>query len=187
MNAHMYNKFDATIVEAYKQVELFNNIAGSLEHVTVEKLDNQLSYIYEELVETIDALERKDDKEFIDGIADVFVTVAGLIQIAEKAGYDVSEAINRVNANNLSKYLPYRKVDIVDFESIGNKYSLDEVQLKSASWYDREHQPPNTTAIENERFSVVVFKDANGKVKKPLNFVPVDLLGTYPNFLKGGD
>lgn len=182
----MYNSFKDTIAEAYQQVELFNEIAGNFDNVTIESISNQLDIDYEEVIETITAFDERNDVEFLDGLVDRFVTGMGLLQKAERAGYNVAEAVKRVNANNLSKYLPYHKVEIVDFESIGNKYSLEEVQLKSASWYDREHQPPNTTAIENERFSVVMFKDANGKVKKPLNFIPVDLSGTYPDFLKGG-
>ena len=76
----MYNSFKDTIAEAYQQVELFNEIASNLDNVTIDSLDNQLSFVFEELVETIDALESKDDKEYIDGLADIFVTVAGLFQ-----------------------------------------------------------------------------------------------------------
>ena len=66
----MYNKFSDTIAEAYKQVELFNEIASNLDNVTIDSLDNQLSFVYEELVETIDALEAGDDEELLDGCAD---------------------------------------------------------------------------------------------------------------------
>ena len=58
----MYNSFKDTIAEAYQQVELFNEIASNLDNVTIDSLDNQLSFVFEELVETIDALESKDDK-----------------------------------------------------------------------------------------------------------------------------
>ena len=85
----MYNSFKDTIAEAYQQVELFNEIASNLDNVTIDSLDNQLSFVFEELVETIDALESKDDKEKIDGLADIFVTVEVLFQESEKAGYNV--------------------------------------------------------------------------------------------------
>ena len=158
----MYNSFKDTIAEAYKQVELFNEIASNLDNVTIDSLDNQISFVYEELVETIDALESKDDEEYIDGLADIFVTVAGLLQKSEKVGYDVAEAIARVNANNLSKF-PSASVTTVG-----------------------TIRPEGTYVVANDRFDVLVFKDVTtDKIKKPLNFVPVDLSGTYPNFLKG--
>lgn len=157
----MYNSFKDTIAEAYQQVELFNEIAGNFDNITIDSLDNQLSFVYEELVETIDALESKDDKEYIDGLADIFVTVAGLLQKSEKVGYNVSDAIRLVNINNLEKF-------------------------PSSSADPTTTQPKNTTITFDSRFDVVVYKDVNGKVKKPLDFVPVNLDGTYPDFLKGG-
>ena len=154
----MYNKFSDTIAEAYKQVELFNEIASNLDNVTIDSLDNQLSFVYEELVETIDALEAGDDEELLDGCADLFVTVAGLMQKLDAAGFKVAEAITRVNENNLSK-----------FNSTGN------------------FQPPNTNAVYNKQYDLYSFLDKEtGKIRKPTNFLSVDLEGTYvKGFLKG--
>ena len=172
----MYNKFKDVIQQAYSEVELFNNIAGNLDNVTPDSLSNQLSFVFEELTETIDALESGDDKEFIDGLADIFVTVAGLLQKSEKAGYDVAEAIKRVNLNNLSKFPPAEYVQV----TLPNLNGAVDTKIYG------NVQPPDTTKEFNSQYSVMVFKDANGKVKKPLDFVPVDLAGTYPEgFLKG--
>lgn len=173
----MYNKFSDTIAEAYKQVELFNIVAGNLDNVTPESINNQLGFIFEELEETIEAVEWTSvaqdlddnldydpDVEVLDGACDLFVTVAGLLQKLEAAGYDVAEAISRVNANNLSKF-PSASVSTVG-----------------------TIRPEGTYVVSNERFNVLVFKDVTtDKIKKPLNFVPVDLTGTYSNFLKAGD
>lgn len=174
----MYNSFKDTIAEAYQQVELFNEIASNLDNVTIDSLDNQLSFVFEELVETIDALESKDDKEYIDGLADIFVTVAGLLQKSEKAGYNVSDAIRLVNINNLSKFIPYHPYNSA-------KAAPTFVAQGTLFEYKFEQQPPNTEIEVSSHHSVIVFKDVDGKVKKPLNFVPVDLSGTYPDFLKG--
>lgn len=171
----MTNKFKDTITLAYNQIGLFNLIAGNLENVTLESIDNQLGFIFEELEETIevvewtsasqdscDDLDYDPDVEVLDGACDLFVTVSGLLQKLEAAGFDVAEAMNRVNMNNLSKF----------------PNSQDELF---------KIQPENTHIKLNTNFDVVVFKDIEtGKIKKPLNFKPVDLTGTYPNFLKGG-
>ena len=148
MNANMYN-----------QVKKFNSVANNLDNVTPESVSNQLSFIYEELVETIDALEAGDDEELLDGCADLFVTVAGLMQKLDYAGFAVGEAIARVNENNLSK-----------FNSTGN------------------FQPPNTNAVYNEKYDLYSFLDKEtGKIRKPTNFTPVSLDGLYvKGFLKGG-
>ena len=147
MNANMYN-----------QVKKLNAVAGNLDNVTPESVSNQLSFIFEELQETIDALEAGDDEELLDGCADLFVTVAGLMQKLDAAGFKVAEAITRVNENNLSK-----------FNSTGN------------------FQPPNTNAVYNKQYDLFSFinKDT-GKIMKPTNFLSVDLEGLYvKGFLKG--
>lgn len=162
----MYNSFKDTIAEAYQQVELFNEIAGNFDNVTIESISNQLDIDYEEVIETITAFDERNDVEFLDGLVDRFVTGMGLLQKAERAGYNVAEAVKRVNLNNLSKFPSYFENTLTG-------------QVKNI-------QPEGTTLELNPRFDVLVFKDANGKVKKPLNFVPVDLSGTYPDFLKKG-
>lgn len=153
-----------TIQEAYNNVFLFNKIATNLDAVTPESVDNQLSFIYEELVETIDAIESFNEVELVDGACDLFVTVAGLMQKLEAAGFDVAGALAKVNANNLSKFPDY---------DVRGSHLL--------------YQPNNTTINVNEQYSVVVYKDVEtGKIKKPTNFVPVDLSGYKIGFLKGG-
>ncbi len=148
MNANMYN-----------QVKKFNNVAGNLDNVTPESVSNQLSFIFEELTETIDALEAGDDEGLLDGCADLFVTVAGLMQKLDYAGFAVGEAIARVNENNLSK-----------FNNTGN------------------FQPPNTNAVYNKQYDLFSFIDKDtGKIMKPTDFLSVDLEGLYvKGFLQGG-
>jgi hypothetical protein len=150
-----YNKMEDTIQEAYKNVNLFNKIAGNLDNVTPESIDSQLSFVYEELCETIDAVEYGNDLEALDGVCDLFVTVAGLMQKLEAAGFDVSGALKMVNENNLQKYVPY------------------DVRKDSM-----EFAPANTFPIIDDVHNVIIFKDkGTGKIRKPTNFVPVNLKG----------
>jgi hypothetical protein len=153
-----------TIQEAYKNVELFNKIASNLDNVTPESIDNQLSFIYEELCETIDAVEYGNDLEALDGCCDLFVTVAGLMQKLEAAGFDVSEALKKVNENNLSKFPLY------------------DVR-------NNELAPANTRTIIDANHGVLIFKDIEtGKIRKPTNFVPVNLSGyEVVGFLSGNE
>jgi len=158
----MNNNVEQYIDESYSSIKKFNDIAGNLENVTPELISNQLSYIFEELTETIDAFESGNDIELLDGSVDVWVTAAGLLQKLESAGYNVQEAMWRVDCNNMSKYPP-----------------------ADNPWYDL--LPEGTTAELNAKYNRVVFKDGNGKVRKPRNFVPVYLSGLeVKGFLKGG-
>jgi NTP pyrophosphatase (non-canonical NTP hydrolase) len=150
-----YDKMEDTIQEAYKNVKLFNQIASNLDSVTPESIDNQLSFIWEEMCEAIDAVESKDEVELLDATCDVFVTVAGLMQKLEACGFDVSGALKKVNENNLSKYVQYDvRKDVMEFA------------------------PANTFPIIDDVHNVIIFKDKEtGKIRKPTNFVPVNLKG----------
>lgn len=146
------------IEKAYSDVRLFNSLAGNLEKVTDESIDNQLSFIFEEFTETVDALEVGDRVELLDGACDLFVTVAGLLQKLEAQGYDVATALDRVNENNLSKF---------------PKSILPE-----------DAQKHNVTF--NEEYNRYVLKGENGKVKKPVDFCGVYLTDLIPS-RKGGE
>jgi hypothetical protein len=182
-NNMSYDKMEDTIQEAYKNVKLFNQVASNLDNVTPDSINNQLSYVFEELSETIEAVERgiypegrydDDNKdpdynpevELTDGVCDLFVTVAGLMQKMEAAGFDVSGALKKVNENNLAKYVPYDvRKDVMEFA------------------------PANTFPIIDDAHNVIIFKDKEtSKIKKPTNFVPVNLKGhEVVGFLSGNE
>ena len=131
----------------YEQVKIFNELAGSLENVNKSSIALQLDLIQEEFLETVQAFDEKDPVEFVDGVADMFVVLSGLMQKLEALGVDVETAFERVNNNNLSKF-------------------SDSVL----------QQPPNTIATFNKRWEKWVFKNnQTGKIMKPLDFSPVDL------------
>ena len=134
----------------YNKIYQFNNFAGNLDVVTVDDISNQLDIDYSEVIETIEAFDEKDTTEYIDGLADKYVTLTGLIQQMEAIGFNMDEAIERVCDNNLTKFV-------------------------DAGRYTSGIQPDNTEAIHIPEHNLIMFKDENGKVKKPLNYIPVDL------------
>lgn len=142
-----------SIAKAYNSVKKFNKISEKLFRTDAENIDNQLSYIFEELTEGIDAFEAGDCVELLDAGCDMLVVVFGLLQMLEANGYNVEEAIERVCANNLSKFVP-----------VGSP-------LKYAK---------GITKTLNEEYQVYVLKDENMKVRKPSNFVSVVLDDLVP-------
>lgn len=140
------------IAEAYESVHTFNDIAGNLNDVTYDSIDNQLSFIFEELTETIDAMETKNRVELLDGACDLYVTVAGLMQKLEAKGYDVARALQRVNQNNLDKF--------------------PKVMCSGQWMYVKENQ---FTPIFNDKHECFVLKDKDGKIRKPVGFKAVNL------------
>jgi len=149
-----------SIAAAYESTRVFNSVAGNLLDVDEFSVDNQISFIWEEFAECVDAFEQKDSVELLDAACDLFVTVAGLMQKLEAAGFNVEEALKKVCDNNNSKYIP-----------IGKPVP-----------YDSEF-----TATFNEEHKVFVITDSNGKIRKPSNFKSVDISNLIPDhFFKGG-
>jgi NTP pyrophosphatase (non-canonical NTP hydrolase) len=95
---------------SYENIRTMNTITGNLsasagiEKGFDNKLDSQLSFVFEELTEGIDALEQGDAHNFGKEVVDIWVTVCGLMQIAEAAGYDIEENMRYVDSNNLAKF-----------------------------------------------------------------------------------
>jgi phosphoribosyl-ATP pyrophosphohydrolase len=140
------------VTKLYNDVEKFNEIAGNFDYVDFNSIDNQIGFIFEELSETITAVENKDDVELLYGACDLFVTVAGLLQKLESAGFKVEEAMKRVNKNNLSKFAK------------SPKSAPEEAVM----------------VIHHPEHNVYVFKNIDGKIIKPTNFVPVTLKDLAP-------
>lgn len=143
-----------SVQQAYEAVEKFNNIADNLANVDNESVNLQLSLIFEELSETIAAFENKDCVELLDGAVDIFVTTCGLLQKLSSAGFNVNAALKAVCDNNLSK-----------FPKVGFPVRYDEA----------------FSAVLKEEHQVYVIKDSNGKIRKPSDFVPVNLLEFTPD------
>lgn len=145
---------------AYESVRKFNSIAGNLAGVDVKSVAAQLDFIEEELKESSDAANHGDATELLDGACDLFVTVAGLMQKLEAAGFDVEEALKRVCENNLSKFPTVAQCRADEY------FLLPDVDVP-VSGYDVDGR--------------CVFKrDSDGKIMKPRNFKPVILTGLAP-------
>lgn len=89
----------------YKRVVDWNTKAGVKDHEydTLDwhkAIELQTKLLVEEATETMEAAQYGDEKELLDGTADVFVIFAKLADMLEKAGFDVHGAIDEVMGNN---------------------------------------------------------------------------------------
>ena len=131
----------------YDSVKIFNTISGSLDEVNKSSLALQIDLLQEEFLETVEAFDNKDATEFLDGVADMFVVIAGLIQKLEALGVNVDAAIRKVCVNNLDKFPE-----------------------------NTTCQPDNTIVVYNKMYGRVAFlDDVTSKIRKPLDFTSVDL------------
>jgi NTP pyrophosphatase (non-canonical NTP hydrolase) len=144
------------IQDAYDSVRKFNSIAGNLQAVTPHSIAAQIDFITEERNETFDAVLQGDAIELLDGACDLFVTVAGLMQKLDAAGFDVEEALKRVCENNLSKF------------PVINDYTHEGIR------------PEGSEDTVSECGHVVFKRNSDGKVMKPTNFVPVNINALAP-------
>ena len=153
------------IEDHYWDVYAFNNIAGNFENVNVESIDAQIKVVVEEVKELEKAFAEKNSVEMLDGVCDAFVTVAGLMQKMQAAGFNVNKAIERVCENNLTKFPN-------EIDACGDQHYAEQ------GW----------NIFQNFEYDCYVLKDKNGKIRKPLNFKAVDISDLVPeNFFKPGN
>ena len=162
------------IASAFDSVYQFNDISKQFDKEPTSAVDLQIDLIFEELTETISAMDaglselcNKDLKEceveLLDGAADVFVVVSGLLQKLQHFGFNVEEALQRVTQNNMSK-----------FPSI--------VPAQDMNWYEKQ----GWVTDWNEKYNRFVIRDSNGKTRKPVDFAPVVLDDLVPgDFFRG--
>lgn len=141
------------IQESFYNIYQFNDLANNFEKVDKASLENQCIFIKEELNETLQAIVSNDKVETLDGACDLWVTVVGLLQKLESLGYNVKEAMQRVDENNLTKF----------------PKTLQGLTFSS-----------NFTSYKNDKYQRYVTKDYYGKVRKYDNFPKVDLLDLVP-------
>jgi hypothetical protein len=152
------------IQKHYESVYKFNDIAGNLTDVDVAKLNAQMKVVVEEIKELQDSFDNKDAVELLDGACDGFVTLVGLIQQMEKVGFKVDEALQRVCDNNLSKFPRYiTYTDKVSYDNLGWRQFFDT------------------------DYHLWILKDSNGKIRKPRDFVPVEISDLVPDNFFGGE
>lgn len=142
-----------SISTAYQSILKFNEISGTLDKPDYATVDLYNSLGFEELSESITALEDNNIVEVLDGALDEFYIICGKLQILEKMGYNVEEGLRRVCENNLAKFPTF---------------------VPSVA-----HNAEYTYTL-NKKHGVIVIKDSNGKVRKPFGFEPVSLSDCVP-------
>jgi hypothetical protein len=146
------------IQKHYDSVYKFNDIAGNLANVDVSSVEAQIKIIKEEVEELDYALGSENATELLDGACDAFVTVVGLLQKMEKAGFKIDEALQIVNDNNLSKF----------------PKNVSNAELDAYTW--------NQWSVKyNKEYDCYILKDDNDKIRKPAGFKSVDLMDCLPN------
>lgn len=153
----------------YNLVVSWNKRAGVKDHEygTLDywkALELQTNLLVEEATEAQSAALYGDKIELVDGVADVFVILAKLIDMLEKGGFDVAGAIEEVMSNN------YLKIFNSYYEAVQAKEQLEE-QTDEEYWIE--------TAVENGLPFYTVRK-MTGKIAKPVNFPKVDLSKFVP-------
>ena len=158
-----------SLMNSVESVEKFNNVAGwkdpddqSAKQMW-EALLAQAKVNLEEAKEAYQACLDKNLLEVLDGGADSFVTSVGLLQKLKSYGFNVENAVEDVCENNLSKYLD----------------SFTQAKADEAA-YSLSHPEDKIEVIESDIDYLFVLKDKNGKIRKPKNFKPVELVKYLP-------
>ena len=127
-------------------------------------IDLQTALLVEECQEAQNAATFCDKVELLDGVVDTFVILSKLMDMLEKAGYDVEGAIETIQANN-------------DTKVYNSYYQAVEAKEKIEDKTDQEHWV-DTGIFNGLPFYTV--KKMTGKVAKAVDFVPVDLSEFVP-------
>lgn len=152
-----------TIDWRYEDVYTFNKITGVFESTESprQQIERAMKIFKEECFETIEAAKNGDSIELLDGVCDVFVTLSGLMQVMEHLGFNVEKALGWVCDNNLEKF------------PMAPESGPDQATMLKL-------QPEKTIATYYAPANCYVYKDKDGKVKKPIGFTPVELQDLVP-------
>lgn len=156
---------DGLVGQAYESVKVFNHVANNIGNQTQltlkERLLNQVKIIQSELDELKSAVEAEDDLETLDGVCDVAVTAFGALQMVDERS-KARDGLLEVCANNLTKF-----VQVVD----PNAKEIIDATIRM--YKDKGEE---LTVELNKQFGVYLFKDQNGKIRKPSNYKNVALM-----------
>lgn len=153
-----------------KQVTQFNhavnNAPSQLDHVLLEQIANQCTFLVEEVLEMKEAALRGDWIEVVDAHADIRFVRDYLDDLCVAAGLNISKAFRKVCANNSEKYSTSREL-VLQWQA-EKAISHPEIETYIAE-----------TEYEGETYYTLRRKD-NGKVVKHNNFEAVDLTDCIP-------
>ena len=139
----------------------FNEIAGNNLDTSLASFEAQQKCLVEEVQEISEGIANKDVEEILDGVVDTLYVAIGMLHKLKEMGINVEEAMKRIGENNLSKYPEY------------SDYVIDS----TIALYDKKGVKINYSVTQSplDDFKVVVFKDENGKIRKPFGFESVTL------------
>ena len=143
---------------------LFNELAGKDKQCSYKDIYQQSLLVNEETNEILCGVADNNPEEVLDGAIDVLVVTLGLMQKLEELGVDVSKAMQKTAMNNFSKF-------------------PSDFVIAQESVTDLKRKGVECRAEYNEEYELYVIKDANDKVRKPLDFVSNDLLDCIPEVL----
>jgi hypothetical protein len=144
---------------------LFNELAGKDKQCSYKDIYQQSLLINEEVNEILCGVTDNNPEEVLDGCIDVLVVTLGLMQKLEQLGVDVSKAMQKTAMNNFSKF-------------------PSDFMIAQESVVELKRKGVECRAEYNADYELYVIKDANDKVRKPLDFVSNDLLDCIPEVLQ---
>jgi hypothetical protein len=158
------------IAKHYKDVVEFNLKSGNSfhHHDSLDfwrAVENQTKLVLEETKETLAAIEEGNAVELADGLADIFVTYAWLAELVYQAGFETDLAMRLVNQNNATKiFTTYTKAKET-LEALEAKGEIEGLHIEEA-------------VVKGVPYFTV--RDGNRKIRKPIDFVSVDLTEALP-------
>lgn len=156
-----------------KNVSQFNHAVGNppsqLDHVLLEQIANQCTFLIEEVLEMKEAAKAEDWISILDAHADIRFVRDYLDDLCEAAGLNINKAFRKVCANNAEKYSTSEEL-VLQWQS-EKAVSHPEIETYIAE-----------TEFEGETYYTLRRKD-NGKVVKHNNFEAVDLTDCIPKAL----
>lgn len=157
------------LVKFYKRVNDWNTRAGVQDHPAFsiewwKAIELQTKLLVEESQEAYDASKYGDPIELLDGAIDNMVIAFKLLDMLDKAGYDVCGAFEAICANNDAKVFDSF------YQACGEKEKLEERD-------DAEYTI--STAVENG-LPYYTVRRLDMKIMKPVDFTPVDLSDYLP-------
>lgn len=158
------------LVNLLEQAISFNYKAGNKvpEYDTFEywrAVENQSKLMIEESTEGLDAAKVNDPVESVDALCDELFVLAWRIEQHAQAGFDVIGAMQQVIDNNS------KKVFNSYYEACSAKEGLE------VKYWDEEFTVE--TSIHNG-LPFYTVRDSNNKIRKPVDFVAVELEGFIP-------
>lgn len=167
--------------DLFDNVQIFNYIAGNFSFYDPKtnqidkakfftQIKAQVKCVLEEAQETWDAINLENNPEgALDGVVDVLVTTYGLGQMLGLAGFNVDKACYVTADNNLTKFPTGEGAEEIVTKTLENA---------DGDWVALEMQIDGQT--------VHVFKDENGKIRKPHGYVKNNLSDCVPDNFKEG-